>query len=138
MHAAPHTADLFSSPPGSAAAGAFSYQALAAAVIAREPATYDAAFRAWLAANRPLWTRFCQVADRLRNRRAHHSARAIFHHLRLETDLAEQPVGRQLPAFKINNNHSALCARLYNALSPDRAGFFRTRDRLQGAPRDDA
>jgi hypothetical protein len=123
----PRTGDLFESPPVVTATRPGGYRALAVAELARNPEKYDAGFRAWLAKNWPIWTRFCQLADRLRFRKSHWAARALFHHLRLETELAEQPIGKSTPLFKINNNHSAQCARLYNAMSANRADFFKTR-----------
>lgn len=124
----PQTADLFESPPVVVASKPGGYRALATAVLAQHPEQYDKAFRAWLAKNWPIWTRFCVLADRLRHRKKHYAARALFHHLRLETELAENPIGQAAPLFKINNNHSAQCARLYNAMSPSRADFFKTRN----------
>lgn len=121
--------DLFDSPPVVASQAPGGYRALALVELHRHPADYDPAFTSWLKANWTIWTRFCRLADEVRTRREHYSARAIFHAIRLESVLREQPVidGR-VPAFKVNNNHSASMARLFNALSTDRADFFFTRE----------
>lgn len=126
-----YTYDLFSDspPPAVVSQAPGGYRALALAELVRNPADYAPEFVSWLKANWPVWTRFCRLADEVRARRRNYSARAIFHAIRLDTVLREQPVlSSQVPAFKLNNNHSACCARLYNALSPSRGGFFHTRE----------
>lgn len=129
--AAPHTPDLFHSPPDVVAnKGPISYRVLATLALKRSPDSFDRSFCSWLTSNWQIWNDFCRLADRLRARdRNHYSAQALFHYLRLETDLRERSPGRSVPLLKVNNNHSAQCARLFNSLSEDRADFFKTRNR---------
>lgn len=121
--------DLLDSPPAVISQVPGGYRALALAELHRNPADHDPVFVSWLHKNWPLWTRFCRLADEVRARRSNYSARAIFHAIRLETVLRENPVvdGR-VPMLKLNNRWSASCARLYNALSTSRSGFFHTRE----------
>lgn len=121
--------DLFDSPPVVVSQAPGGFRALALTELNRNPLDYDHEFVAWLKANWKIWTRFCRVADEVRARRSSYSARAIFHHIRLETVLAEKPANSgKTPIFKINNNYSAGCARLYNAMHPAHRDFFRTRE----------
>ncbi len=52
------------------------------------------------------------------------SARGIFQRIRWETDTPDVE-GRS--TFKVNNNYSPFCARLFHKRYPSYDGFFRTR-----------
>jgi hypothetical protein len=79
-------------------------------------------FPAWLEENGHVWRRFAQVADEVRRRRAHYSARTIVEVLRHESALSDTG-----DPWKLNNNHAPDLARLYLLTHPDAVDFFETR-----------
>lgn len=73
--------------------------------------------------NRDVARAFFQISDELRRAgHKHYSARGVTEVIRWKTAVSENS-----PTFKINNNHSAKLARLYNAVRG--VDFFKTRER---------
>ena len=102
----------------------------------RHPDRYEDWFPDWLKENWPLWTAFCRIARAAQdNGRKHYSARGIFHAIRFHTSIRDAvPMLRGIrveEGFKVNNDKSALMARLFNNMHPDNEGFFKTREHLR-------
>ncbi len=84
---------------------------------------FRADFADWLQANRHVWDRFKEEADKIRRRgRTHYSARTIIEVLRHESALAD--AGKE---FKINDHNTPDLARLYMLTTPGMSAFFSTR-----------
>jgi len=86
----------------------------------------DEAFRDFHRDNPEVWRLFVRFTfDVIRRGYAHYSADAILHRIRwhatVDTDGDE---------FKLNNNWTALYARMFHDAYPEHAGFFRTRERI--------
>lgn len=79
-------------------------------------------FPAWLEENGHVWRRFCHETDKVRQRRAHYSARTIIEVLRHESALSDSG-----EVWKLNNDNAPDLARLYLLTHPDAVGFFDTR-----------
>lgn len=69
-----------------------------------------------------VWTLFERFTlDLIRRGFEHHSADAVLHRVRWETDAGDAE------GLKINNNYAAYYGRKFHRLHPRYAGFFRTR-----------
>lgn len=93
-------------------------------VIHANPDVFPPGFRTWFIQNKHIAREVWRLADQARAKGYRNwSMRAALHVLRWETATTGEGGAR----YKINNNNSALLARLYNLdpLTPN--GFFRTR-----------
>jgi hypothetical protein len=82
--------------------------------------------RKFVAAHPEIWRLFLRFTHELIGAgREHYSSDAVLHRIRWYT--AVESHGEE---FKVNNNFSAVFARWFHDAYPERAGFFRTRQRV--------
>lgn len=80
---------------------------------------------AYLRDNPDFWQEFCRRSFQLIDAgRAHYAVAGIVEVIRWHSNL-----GRGEP-YRINNNHRAVFARIFEATYPEHTGFFRTRERV--------
>lgn len=73
----------------------------------------DITFPAWLRANYDIWSGFFELAEQMRVKRSHWSARAVIHVLRWHTAIRDN----SQTILKINNNITPAFGRLYNCVT---------------------
>ncbi len=87
------------------------------------PPEAEQSFAAFHAANPDVWWHFERFTmELIRKGYEHHSADAVLHRVRWETDA--NAGGKP---YKISNGHQPYYARLFHRTHPAHAGFFRTR-----------
>lgn len=84
-----------------------------------------AAFVKFHTDNPQIWELFCRFTqEAIASGRKHYSADCVCHRIRWNTEV--ETSGSDV---KINNNHTAYYARMFQAKYPEHAGFFRNRKR---------
>jgi len=80
----------------------------------------------FLKRNPEFWDEFCRRAFLLRRHgHKHYSARAIVQNIRWHTDIGD--IGKD---YKINDHHTPVFARMFNAAYPQMGGFFHLREQI--------
>lgn len=84
---------------------------------------FRADFYGWLVSNLPIYLEFQNQSLAVAARRHHYGARTVMEIVRHNSILADVAGG-----WKINNNRTPDCARLFALLNPTHAEFFSFRD----------
>lgn len=96
----------------------------ASEIIMASPEHFESEFYAWLADNWHVYLAFEKIANETSKVVGHYGAKCIWEVMRYNSTVKEQNSD-----FKLNNNWSYSCARLYVALNPSQKGFFNFRVR---------
>lgn len=92
----------------------------------REDELREAAIR-FHKAHPEVWEMFCRFTfELIRRGWTHHSADAVMHRVRWETDAGSGPPPDGESAFKISNNHVRFYGARFMRSWPEHDGFFRT------------
>ena len=90
---------------------------------------YHPRFCGWLYANWHIYEEFERMAlSSIRRGRSRLSAKTLFEQARWNSQVREDG-----ELYKINNTYTADCARLFDHLNPERAGYFEFRQRKVAA-----
>lgn len=100
----------------------------AIAAIDANPRDFRPDFRHWIADNFHLYKEFERRARVVGSRRPHYSARTIMEVIRHDT-----AIGQLDGRFKVNNNYTPDCARLFAHLNPGYSTLFEYRDHKAAA-----
>lgn len=96
-------------------------------ILPAEPTPRDELAIAYLREHGDVWDLFCRFAFQLINHgREHGGAKAVVERIRWEANTTAHHARLQ---FVVDNRNTASLARIFAATFPDRANFFRTRNR---------
>jgi len=107
--------------------------ALAEQITTQHPTDFEPEFIFWLRQNWHIYIKFEKLARNIWRRGVRrYGAKCIWEVLRYNTTILEKN-----SEFKLNNNRSYACARLFAELNPDKRTLFKFRRRISLAGRGD-